>query len=78
MSATEINEIKLDLIAWINQLSDVDLLAFLDALKSSKSKGDFWDNLTEDQRKIILKGIDQVNQNKVLNSKQFWESLANA
>lgn len=32
MSTAELNGIKLDLIAWINQLSDPDLILFLDEL----------------------------------------------
>ena len=78
MSAAEINQIKLNLIAWINQLSDVDVLSFLDGIKSSKSKGDWWDNLTTAQQKIILKGMKDAENGKTMNSEKFWKSLKNA
>ena len=78
MSNTEINEIKLNLIAWINQLADVDLLAFLDGLKSSKSKGDWWDQLSKEQQNIILVGIKDAENGNVISSEQFWNKLTNA
>jgi len=78
MSAAEINKIKLNLIAWINQLSDVDVLSFLDGIKSSRSKGDWWDNLNPEQQKIILKGIKEAENGKTMNSEKFWKSLKNA
>ncbi|MBN8702318.1 MAG: hypothetical protein J0M08_04590 [Bacteroidetes bacterium] len=51
MSTAELNKTKLNLIAWINQLSDVDVLSFLDGLKSSKSKTDWWSELSAQQKK---------------------------
>ncbi|MBK7105108.1 MAG: hypothetical protein IPH62_07480 [Ignavibacteriae bacterium] len=78
MSTTEINEIKLNLISWINQLSDTNLLTFLDGLKSSKSKGDWWDQLSENQRKIVLAGIKDADLGNTISSKLFWEKLTNA
>ena len=78
MSTSDINQIKLNLIAWINQLSDVDVLAFLDGIKRSKTKGDWWDQLTTDQKEIILKGIKDAEKGKTLPSASFWKKLDNA
>lgn len=78
MSTAEINKIKLNLIAWINQLSEVEILSFLEGIKSSKSKGDWWDNLTKEQQKIILKGIKDADRKKVISSDKFWNSLKDA
>lgn len=78
MSTAEINKIKLNLIAWINQLADVELLSFLDGLKSSNSKEDWWDQLSEDQQNIILKGIKDADNGNIINSKQFWNKLTDA
>jgi hypothetical protein len=38
MSIAELNKKKLDLIAWINRLSDENIIEFLDGLKESKLK----------------------------------------
>jgi len=35
MAPSELNAIKLNLVDWINQLSDKQVLAFLDALRVS-------------------------------------------
>lgn len=57
MSAAELNGIKLDLIAWINQLSDVDVISFFDGLRKSRIKEDWWDELSETQKKANSFGI---------------------
>lgn len=51
MSTAELNEIKLNLIAWINQISDADLISLLEGIRSSRSKGDWWDELSAQQKK---------------------------
>jgi hypothetical protein len=68
MSTAELNQTKLDLIAWINRLSDENMIEFLDGLKKSKSKDDWWDDLSENQQKMLRNGIS---------SSQFWEELKN-
>ena len=77
MSTAELNQTKLDLIAWINRLSDENMIAFLDGLKKSKSKDDLWDDLSENQQKIVRNGLDDVESGKVISSAQFWEELKN-
>lgn len=37
MSTAELNKKKLDLIAWINRLSDENVIEFLEGLKKSES-----------------------------------------
>lgn len=57
MSAAELNGIKLNLIAWINQLSDTELITFLDGIRVSRAKNDWWEELSDNQKKHILAGI---------------------
>ena len=45
MQISELNKKKLDLIDWINQLSDKNTIELLDNLKSASSKDDWWDEL---------------------------------
>ena len=78
MSTAEINKIKLNLIAWINQLSDTDLISFLDGIRNSRSKGDWWDELSSDQKEIILSGLKDAENGKLISSEDFWNKLKNA
>ena len=78
MSAAELNGIKLNLIAWINQLSDADLITFLDGLRISRTNKDWWDDLSDAQKKQVLVGIKDADDDKVINSKEFWDKLSNA
>jgi hypothetical protein len=77
MSTAELNKKKLDLIAWINKLSDENIIEFLDGLKRSKSKDDWWDGLSENQQKLLQNGIDDIENGNVISSTQFWEALKN-
>jgi hypothetical protein len=78
MSTAELNGIKLSLIAWINQLSDTEVITFLDGLRISKAKNDWWEELPEQQKKQILAGIKDAENGKLLASRQFWNKLKNA
>ena len=78
MSTAELNGIKLDLIGWINKLSDADLILFLDGLRVSTDKKDWWKELSDSEKKQILAGIKDADEERVMDSKTFWESLSNA
>ena len=78
MTTAEINKTKLNLIAWINQLSDIEIISFLDGLKNSRSKNDWWEELSPAQQKIILKGIKDAENGNVMSSDDFWKKLNNA
>lgn len=77
MSTAELNKKKLDLIAWINQLSDENTIEFLDGLKSSKADKDWWDELSISQQQLIKEGIDDIENGNVISSSQFWNKLTN-
>lgn len=78
MSSAELNSIKLNLISWINQLSDSDLISFLDGLRASRTKKDWWNALSAIQKKQVLAGLKDAEDGKVMESKKFWNSLKNA
>lgn len=77
MSTAELNRKKLDLIAWINRLSDENTIEFLYGLKKSKSKNDWWDELSENQKEILQNGIDDIDNGNVISSTEFWKELKN-
>lgn len=75
MSSAELKRKKLDLIAWINMLSDERLIEFLDRLKTSGSTEDWWTNLSDNQRSVINRGIKDIDEGRVMTSDQFWKNL---
>lgn len=77
MSTAELNKKKLDLIAWINKLSDENIIEFLDEFKKSKSKNDWWDELSESQQLLVQEGLDELEKENMLTSTQFWNQLKN-
>lgn len=75
MSTAELNKKKLELIAWINRLSDENTIEFLEGLKMSKSKVDWWDELSTNQQKMIQTGLADIDKGNVISSAQFWKEL---
>jgi hypothetical protein len=65
------------LIAWIKRLSDENTIEFLYGLKKSKSKNDWWDKLSENQKEILQNGIDDIENGNVISSTEFWKELTN-
>ena len=78
MSTAELNGIKLDLIDWISQLSDTDLIQFLDGLRISRAQNDWWKELSVAQKKQILAGLKDADEGKLMDSNNFWKNLNNA
>jgi predicted transcriptional regulator len=77
MSVAEIKRTKLQLIAWIEQLSDTSTLAFLEGLKESKSSNDWWENISESQKQHINEGLNDAESGRIVSSAEFWNKLRN-
>jgi len=77
MSITEIKETKSNLIAWINQLSDANMLTVLDSLRTSNSDEDWWENLSDAQKQHINEGIEDEENGRLISSEEFWKRLRN-
>ena len=78
MSVAEIEETKSNLIAWIEGLSDINMLNALDSLRNSKPEGDWWDDLTDAQKHEINEGIADAEAGRVITSEEFWSRLKKA
>lgn len=78
MSTAELNGTKLELIGWISQLSDEELIQFLDGLRISREQGDWWEDLSATEKKQILAGIKDAEEGKMMDSNKFWDTLKNA
>lgn len=77
MSVAEIKKTKSDLIAWIEELSDTNILNVLSSLRNSMSKNDWWDELTEAQKRHISEGVADAENGRVMSSEAFWTKLKN-
>jgi hypothetical protein len=75
MSTSEIEEIKSNLIEWIKQLSDPDMLNLLESLRLSTTEGDWWEELTEVQKQQINEGLEDAENGRVISSEEFWRRL---
>ncbi len=77
MGTAEFNLLREDLIQWIKSLNDSNLLNFLNSVKLSTSdpKHDWWDDLTEEQKKNIQTGLKDLNEGNTISSKDFWKRL---
>jgi hypothetical protein len=79
MTPPELNTVKINLVDWINQLSDKHVLAFLDALRLSNNKGaDWWKDLSDAQKKQIQLGIKDADEGNLLTSEEFWKRIKKA
>lgn len=78
MSTAELNGTKLELIGWISQLSDEELIQFLDGLRISREQGAWWEDLATAEKKQILAGIKDAEEGKIMDSNKFWGTLKNA
>ena len=62
----ELEAIKLELIAWLSKLEDQDTIEYLKVVKESQETGmDWWEELTEVQKKGIEKGLNDVKEGRV-------------
>lgn len=59
--------IKLELIEWLTRLNDIDILIYLKKIKESRANNnDWWDDLTEQQKLGIQRGLKDIDEGKVV------------
>ncbi len=77
MGTAEFNLLREELIQWIRSLNDSKLLNLLNSIKLSTSNPnqDWWDDLTEEQKKNIQLGLKDLNEGNTISSKEFWNQL---
>jgi len=78
MSTSELKDIKLGLIDWIGNLDDTALISFLEGLRASHTGSNWWEELSENQKKIVERGLDDLQKGKTMKSHEFWSKLKNA
>lgn len=56
----------------------MNLISFLEGLRISQSKDDWWDELSDKQRKIVINGLKDADNGKLMSSKEFWKRIKDA
>jgi hypothetical protein len=76
MSA-ELHTTRQELIDWINSLDDSRLLNLLSSIKLSNTDTDkdWWDELTPSQKENIELGLKDLEEDRTISSKEFWNRL---
>jgi hypothetical protein len=63
--------IKLELIEWLTKLDDMDTINYLKVVKDSSSdKKDWWQNLSEDQKQGIMRGLQDIEAGRVMDHEE--------
>lgn len=59
--------LKLELIEWLSKLDDHETIEYLKIVKDSKSGNqDWWDDLTEDQKHSIERGLRDIEHGRTI------------
>jgi len=76
MSTAELDILRKELSQWINTISDSSLLQTLNAIKSSSNQSaDWWEEISSAERMKIDLGMNDLNDDKTISSKDFWRQL---
>lgn len=67
--------IKLELIEWLTQLDDEDTIEYLKVVKDSKTDGDWWEDLSPEQRTGIEKGLKDIDEGRVTTHEEVKKRL---
>lgn len=65
--------IKLELIEWLAKLTDESLLNSLHHLKKVSENVDWAESMSSEQKESIIRGLKDLEDNKVISSETFWE-----
>ena len=79
MKTAESDKTRQELINWISELRDTNLLQSLNSIRLSKIKEgkDWWDTLSDLERENIELGLEDIKNERTLSSKEFWNELKN-
>lgn len=57
--------IKLELIEWLTKLEDDNTIEYLKIIKDTDSSEDWWNELSEEQRQGIERGLKDIDEGRV-------------
>jgi len=67
---------KNEMIEWIFDPKNEDLLETLKLIKESSDGSDWYDSLSDGEKKSIERGISDHKSGKTLSSKEFWDKVS--
>ncbi|EMR03924.1 hypothetical protein [Cesiribacter andamanensis] len=68
-----IQALKYEIIEWITRTNDNSLLKTLKSIKDSNAATtDWFDNLSQEEKESLNRGISEHDKGDVLTSKEFW------
>ena len=63
--------IKMGLIEWLIQLEDDEMINYLKVVKESENgRDDWWDDLTDEQKTGIERGLKDIDEGKIIPHKE--------
>ena len=77
MSAAEIKQTKKNLKAWIDDLSDTNILSMLEWVRTLNESKSFRNDLTPYEQENINAGLEDIKNGQVISSEEFWAQLKN-
>lgn len=58
--------LKLELIEWLTNLDDEQTMEYLKVVKDSRSSDDWWDEISDEEKAGIQRGLDDVKAGRTL------------
>jgi predicted transcriptional regulator len=68
-----IQELKSKIHNFVDNSSDEDKLNFVYKFMESEEQGDFWNNLSEEEKKEIEEGLEDIEKGNVVDHKTAME-----
>ena len=73
MKTADLNSTKLELIKWISSLKDDKFLELINSFRISKTEKDWWEELSDQQKKEIEISLKDLDEGKGTSSEEFWK-----
>jgi len=58
--------VKLELIEWLTKLKDDNTIQFLKIIKDTDSNEDWWNELSDEQKQGIQRGLKDIEKGRVV------------
>ncbi len=70
MNAIKKEQEKLDIIQWVLKLNDEVTIEKLKLLREKPKKIDWWEEITNEEKMAIEKGLDDIKHNRIKQHKE--------
>ena len=68
-------EEKKELIDWIQELTDPEVIKNIKSIKESIEQAQTWDQLPDSAKSSIKRGIKDVDSGRVISDEDFWANF---